>query len=108
MSSRFDRLKALSMVDGLKAPSLSREETAGERSVGKCEGSRSLRRVLLYCSAASGGCWVWQAYYSADQFRSAVAEAIYTGNFSRAERLKKAVHGEHRFNLARAHPANAW
>jgi len=33
--------------------------------------------------------WGWRARWSAEQFRVAVAEAIKTGDFSRAERLKE-------------------
>ena len=39
-------------------------------------------------SAAYGGYWAWREWWSAEQFREAVAEGIETGDFSRAERLK--------------------
>ena len=54
---------------------------------------RWLLRIAVVLSslalAASGSWYVWREFYSAGQFRTAVAEGIETGDFSRAERLKK-------------------
>ena len=50
-------------------------------------------RIAVVLSAlavmAVGSRFIWQRFWSADQFREAVAEGIETGDFSRAERLKR-------------------
>ena len=50
--------------------------------------SISVALCLLTC-LATGGHWIWKNYYSAGQFRVAVKVGIETGDFSRAERLKR-------------------
>jgi len=47
--------------------------------------------VVLYALAvlAGGAWWAWREFWSGEQFIAAVAEGIETGDFSRAERLKR-------------------
>ena len=50
-----------------------------------------LRVSVLLCALAVlavGGWWAWREWFSAEQFRAAMAEGIETGDFSKAERLK--------------------
>ena len=44
--------------------------------------------LSLLLLLAFGAWWVWREWFSADQFREAVAEGIKTGDFRKAERLK--------------------
>ena len=51
-----------------------------------------LRVSVVLCAmvvVAVGAWWMWREWWSAEQFRAAVAKGIKTGDFNWAERLKK-------------------